>query len=228
MTRSDVLDKAKEVINNDRNATYGNPEENLQHTANYWNSYLVEHGLTKPITAGDVGAMMTLLKIARLRTSPQHADNYVDGVGYLAIAGSLNVPEQDKTGAIPLVLPERHDNYVAGSLNVPEQPKRLTKNPSDPYGLIGELVEVFYWDGKHMEFVEVERYIKNREWYVGSTDLGSDFSFPTVSIDEGRVKVVERMPPPPPESQDNNPEHWLWLNRTITDGNLDTMPKVDE
>lgn len=81
MKRSEVLDTAKEYTNIDRNADYGEPEDNFAHIAEYWTSY---KGVE--FTAMDVGVMMALMKIARLRTSPKKADNYVDGAAYLACA----------------------------------------------------------------------------------------------------------------------------------------------
>ena len=41
------------------------------------------------VTPIDVGIMMTLLKMGRIKSNPYHQDNYVDGCGYLACAGEL-------------------------------------------------------------------------------------------------------------------------------------------
>jgi len=49
--------------------------------ARYWSNHL-----DAQITPADVGIMMTLLKIARMKGNPNHKDNYVDGAGYLACA----------------------------------------------------------------------------------------------------------------------------------------------
>ena len=37
----------------------------------------------------DVAVMMTLLKLARIKSNPRHQDNWVDGCGYLACGGEL-------------------------------------------------------------------------------------------------------------------------------------------
>jgi hypothetical protein len=42
-----------------------------------------------PVSATDVAVMMGLLKIARIKTSPAHADNWVDLAGYAACGGEL-------------------------------------------------------------------------------------------------------------------------------------------
>jgi hypothetical protein len=84
MKRAEVLDTAKEYVTKDRAADHGNMEDNFTTIAKYWSNHL-GHDVT-PI---DVGIMMTLLKIARLKGNPYHQDNYVDGAGYLACAGEL-------------------------------------------------------------------------------------------------------------------------------------------
>ena len=84
MKRAEVLDTAKEYVTKDRAADHGNMEDNFKTIAVYWSEHLGHK-----VTAIDVGVMMTLLKIARLKGNPYHQDNYVDGAGYLACAGEL-------------------------------------------------------------------------------------------------------------------------------------------
>ena len=79
MTRSECLDAARACINTDRQNDYGSPENNFATIASLWSSYL-DHAI-KP---HDVAAMLALLKIARIRTSPGKADNWVDLAGYAA------------------------------------------------------------------------------------------------------------------------------------------------
>ena len=84
MKRAEVLDTAKEYVTKDRAQDHGDMEGNFTTIAKYWSNHL-DHNVT-PI---DVGIMMTLLKMARLKGNPYHQDNYVDGCGYLACAGEL-------------------------------------------------------------------------------------------------------------------------------------------
>ena len=89
MTREEILKQVEKCILNDRQNTYGKPENNFQTIADFWNVYL---GIKDPVfmlTAKDVAIMMMLLKVARMKSSPNHVDNYVDGAGYSIIAGSL-------------------------------------------------------------------------------------------------------------------------------------------
>jgi hypothetical protein len=83
-TREAILDRAKECVMKDRNATHGNPEDNFKTIAKYWSTYLkIELG------AIDVAAMMILMKMSRLHSSPTHHDHWVDIAGYAACGGEV-------------------------------------------------------------------------------------------------------------------------------------------
>lgn len=79
-----VLRTAEELINGDRQDRYGSPEESFGLIAELWGAYL-----DRGISSTDVGAMMALLKIVRIRTEPRHLDSYVDACGYLALAAEV-------------------------------------------------------------------------------------------------------------------------------------------
>ena len=85
--REKVVEKMCECIFKDRQNTYGTPEDNFQTIADFWNIYL--HNGDDIINKQDVAVMMMLLKIARMKSSPEHLDNYVDAAGYAVIAGSF-------------------------------------------------------------------------------------------------------------------------------------------
>ena len=76
MIRTEILKKAESVVNGDRDQTYGQPEDNFRIIAELWSAY---KGIL--FTSTDVGAMMALLKIARIRSNPEKADNYIDLAG---------------------------------------------------------------------------------------------------------------------------------------------------
>lgn len=82
--RGYILDQAKQIICHDRQDVHGRPEDTFQAISEYWTVYLAH-----PISPADVAVMMSLLKIARLQKNPNHDDNVVDGIGYMAIAGEL-------------------------------------------------------------------------------------------------------------------------------------------
>jgi hypothetical protein len=84
VTREQILARAAELINGERQDNYGPPEESMQTICNLWNSYLRQQCLD-PV---DVANMLALLKIARLSKGP-HEDSFIDACGYLAIAGEI-------------------------------------------------------------------------------------------------------------------------------------------
>jgi hypothetical protein len=82
--RGDILDTAKGYVTKDRASDHGDMEDNFEMIADFWSTYL-----DRRIAAHDVGAMMALLKVARIRSNPKHPDNWVDGAGYMACGGEL-------------------------------------------------------------------------------------------------------------------------------------------
>ena len=92
MTRSEILDTAKNIVTTDRNARYGEPEDNFAVIAEYWSTYLSQHNGGRVILLApmDVAIMMALFKIGRVTTAGEFtADSYVDCAGYAAIAGEM-------------------------------------------------------------------------------------------------------------------------------------------
>ena len=88
MNRSDILDTAKQYVNVDRAGTHGDAESNFGLIAAYWSAHLDAY-----VGPEDVAIMMTLLKLARAKANPGHADNWVDGCGYLACGGEIAAGE---------------------------------------------------------------------------------------------------------------------------------------
>jgi hypothetical protein len=82
--RGDILDTAKDYVTKDRASDHGDMEDNFEMIADFWSTYL-----DRRIVAYDVGAMMALLKVARIRSNPKHPDNWVDGAGYMACGGEI-------------------------------------------------------------------------------------------------------------------------------------------
>lgn len=79
MTRKECLDKAAECVLKNRAAEYGGMERNFETIADFWSVYL---GVK--LYDRDVAAMMSLLKIARMKSNPTHLDSAVDLAGYAA------------------------------------------------------------------------------------------------------------------------------------------------
>ncbi|MEL0098879.1 MAG: DUF6378 domain-containing protein [Opitutae bacterium] len=83
-SRGGLLDRAKEIVTNDRQNTHGQPEDSFRRIADLWSGYL-----TVGIHEQDVAVMMALVKVARIMENPHHADNWIDGAGYFACGGEV-------------------------------------------------------------------------------------------------------------------------------------------
>lgn len=81
MVRAEVLRKAEELINGDRQKAYGDASVLHRRIALMWSAYL-----SKDVSAKDVMAMMALLKISRTAGGAGTVDNWVDACGYAALA----------------------------------------------------------------------------------------------------------------------------------------------
>lgn len=107
--RTELFKKADELVNGSREEIYGPPEINFQTIADLWTAmgFRVQswNGDIRNINATDVALGMTQVKMGRLRTSPDHVDTWVDGIGYLGLGGEVatkgqNLPWQDKSEAV--------------------------------------------------------------------------------------------------------------------------------
>lgn len=85
MTRSDILEAARDAVTRDRAATHGRAEDFFGLTAALWSADL---GI--PLAPADVSRLMVLFKVARARGNPGHGDNWTDMAGYAALGGELS------------------------------------------------------------------------------------------------------------------------------------------
>jgi hypothetical protein len=91
MTTQDFLKEAIKITSGDRELKYGNKVKNHCNIASLWSAYL-----GREITARDVALMMTLLKVARTKIGEHTDDHYIDGAGYMAIAGEIADDNQNE------------------------------------------------------------------------------------------------------------------------------------
>ena len=93
MNREEILNTASQYVTKDRATIHGDAEDNFDNIADLWSWWL--HGREiYAINGFDVAVMMTLFKIARIKANPSHIDSYIDGIGYLAIAGEIKCMER--------------------------------------------------------------------------------------------------------------------------------------
>ena len=80
-----LLTQAISIVTQDRNSSYGNPEDNFRDIADFWNSYLTQRTKRRiMLNPQDVAHMMILMKVGRLTHNPSHADSLLDIAGYAA------------------------------------------------------------------------------------------------------------------------------------------------
>ena len=87
MGRADILQEATRLTTDAREKTHGTMADNLGCIADLWNAYL--KGKWHDLDGSDVALMMTLVKVSRAKNNPCHADNWVDGAGYMACGGEI-------------------------------------------------------------------------------------------------------------------------------------------
>lgn len=85
MNRKEILNAAIKTVCEERQDSYGKPENNFAIIAHLWSGYL--GGVV--LKAEDVAIMMILLKLARIRTGKFKPDNYIDIAGYAACAAEV-------------------------------------------------------------------------------------------------------------------------------------------
>ena len=85
MKREEILNEAIRLTSTDRMKNYGEPLVNHQRIARLWQVILGTE-----ISPAEVALCMVAVKIARLIETPDHADSFVDGAAYFAIAGELS------------------------------------------------------------------------------------------------------------------------------------------
>lgn len=93
MTKSQgaIAARAAELVGGERDKTHGDTKVNFRNIASMWNTYIgIRAHHPSDLTPEDVAVMMTLLKIARMQTGKFNPDDYVDGCGYLSLAGFVH------------------------------------------------------------------------------------------------------------------------------------------
>lgn len=78
-----ILLCAHELINGQRQADYGPPDQFFETCARMWGAYLGQR-----ISGQDVCLLMALLKIAR-ESAGSKTDNLLDAAGYIGLAADL-------------------------------------------------------------------------------------------------------------------------------------------
>ena len=101
--RKAFIEIAEDYICKDREQQHGDPRHNFEDIADMWSIYLTRKNNNDvddyiEITADDVCKMMVLFKIARSMSNYANEDNYIDMIGYAALAGEMAVKEAKENG----------------------------------------------------------------------------------------------------------------------------------
>ena len=88
MTRDELLEEAKTLINGPRAEQYGSALINHERIATIWN-VLLQRKLLSKITPEEVTMMMIGLKLARLSQDADQNDTWIDIIGYAALGGEI-------------------------------------------------------------------------------------------------------------------------------------------
>jgi hypothetical protein len=91
MKASELLSRAAQLVSGDRAETYGDCVEQYTKLADLWTQTLTLAGMAPdvPLDAHVVAWMLADLKKVRAFGLAYHEDSYVDGSGYVGIAGEI-------------------------------------------------------------------------------------------------------------------------------------------
>jgi hypothetical protein len=166
--RKHILDTAAAAVLSDRNKAYGNPEDNFGNIADVWNWWIRtrinQTGDLFGFTPSDVAYMMILMKMARLKTNPTHADSVVDVAGYAATAGDFLYGKEVKLADVGITPQVAEKQYPYTEQATPKEQAEINfalrataegigivrKEPDDKYSVkIGNgkryLYDATYW-----------------------------------------------------------------------------------
>ena len=86
--RKRLLKEVEACVCKDRQNTYGDAEDNFKDIADLAN-VMFNDKLLKKLDAKDVAIFSMCIKMARIKTSPFHIDNWIDQAGYAICGGGI-------------------------------------------------------------------------------------------------------------------------------------------
>lgn len=88
LSRSEILESARQAVMIDRAATHGDAKSNFSAIAALWSARLGQK-----VSPAQVAIMLIDLKTARAWGNPSQADNWIDMAGYAACGGEIATQE---------------------------------------------------------------------------------------------------------------------------------------
>lgn len=95
MRSDELLARAMELVQGDRQKEYGDKHTNFRRIATLWNQWMLARHDINVLNEYDVAMMMLLLKVARLMNTPGHRDSHADIAGYVSIMEELFSEQPD-------------------------------------------------------------------------------------------------------------------------------------
>ncbi len=92
--RKDLLKEVEKCVCAERQNTYGDAEDNFEVIAKLV-TIMLQGKLVEKITALDIAKINACIKMARIITSPEHLDNWIDLAGYAVCGGGIVMKNQD-------------------------------------------------------------------------------------------------------------------------------------
>lgn len=90
MKAMEIAARAADLVGGDRDRQHGAKKDNFDRIAAVWNAWLsIRRDKAAPLSAHDVGVMMSLMKFARTQSGALNLDDYIDACGYAACAGEV-------------------------------------------------------------------------------------------------------------------------------------------
>jgi hypothetical protein len=92
--RATLLNTAGECVLKERNASYGEPDQDFTRIAAIWSILF-----GREFTAAEVAQALIALKLSRLVHSPGHFDSWVDIAGYAACGWECSYLKEKRDGS---------------------------------------------------------------------------------------------------------------------------------
>jgi len=101
--RSELLKEAERIITQERNKSYGEPDEDFQRIAAIADGMgfrFTAGEITRHLTGSDVALFMICLKLSRLGWMSTHQDSWMDIAGYAACGFETAVLSEERAAAL--------------------------------------------------------------------------------------------------------------------------------
>lgn len=105
--RESILDGARQCVLRERNATYGEPDQDFTRTADVLSALgfcrtVGGQVIPRTLTGADIAQLMIALKLSRLAWSPTYKDNWVDIAGYAACGYETATMRESAKADVPM------------------------------------------------------------------------------------------------------------------------------